>query len=756
MRWFSISWPGFLARRKVREGRPPGRGNGRRSVDSFDRRMLVGPLVAAVGLLVLFQLLFPITPRVDSEFPAEGEIADREIRAPFAFSSPLLERDVEMRRLQKVLVEPPVLRRLPDEAGKSRARFDSWRDAFLMHVSLTDLSIDERVGLLLMRFPEVSPEDLENAFALPDPVGFCEALGDAIDEIHAAGVVDNLPPGNYSKVLILSADGETTGDLDALTPQDELSGVLAAALQKRGLTGEIARRGGLLARSFLGPNLVYSPDATQARREEARASVPTVREFIKGERIVGRGDRVTEQEGVFLISLHDELVARGSIGASGGLFWRRASRLLLAAGLLLIFGWIGWIQFPHILLRLRQLIAVTAVFAVFLAFAAFALDQPELGPFAVPVPLLAVLLTVLFRDRVGYPMTGLAAGMLALVVGVQPVWLICWLIVGLVSVTMVRRIRHRDQFYKAIAVLVFLQVFLITMARLTSSAAVAGTAGGAYFAGVLSPIASVALALFLLPVIEPLVGISSDLTLLELSDLNHPLLKRMALESQGTFHHCQVVAQLAENAARAIGANSLLTRVGALFHDIGKMNKPEYYVENQGGGPNKHDELSPSMSALVVSSHVKEGIEMARRWRLPQAVIDFIPEHHGTSVMKYFYHKALEGEGNETVKVDDFRYPGPRPHSRETAILMLADAVEASTRSLAKPTPGRIREMTKQIVDERMLSGELDECHLTLSDLARIRESFIPLLAGIHHSRIAYPGQRETAAAGGGAGRTES
>jgi len=251
----------------------------------------------------------------------------------------------------------------------------------------------------------------------------------------------------------------------------------------------------------------------------------------------------------------------------------------------------------------------------------------------------------------------------------------------------------------------------------------------------------VAFALFLLPVVEPAVGVSSDLTLLELSDLNHPLLKRLALEAQGTYHHSQVVGQLAEHAARAIGANALLTRVGALFHDIGKLQMPAYFVENQSRGVNKHDELSPSMSALIVADHVKNGIELARKWRLPQAVIDFIPQHHGTCVMEFFYHKALES--GDSVKVDDFRYPGPRPRRRETAILMLADAVEAATRAVAKPTPGRIKEVTKQVVDKRLLAGDLDESKLTISDLARIRESFIPLLTGIHHARIAYPGQRE-------------
>jgi len=314
-----------------------------------------------------------------------------------------------------------------------------------------------------------------------------------------------------------------------------------------------------------------------------------------------------------------------------------------------------------------------------------------------------------------------------------------WYILGMVTVVSVRRVRKRSQFYKTILLLTFLSVMMIflldSMGDIPSQSI--------FLVGLFAPVLMVAFGLFLLPVVEPLVGVCSDLTLLELSDLNHPLLQRMALEAQGTYHHSQVVGQLSEHAAQAIDANSLLTRVGALFHDIGKMEKPEYYVENQHLENNKHDELSPSMSALVIGAHVKEGIELARKWRLPQAVIDFIPEHHGTMVMEYFYHKALSGDGNAPVKVDDFRYPGPKPQSRETAILMLADAVEAATRSLAKPTPSRIREITKQVMDKRMLSGELDESGLTLSDLARIRDAFIPLLTGIHHSRIVYPGQRD-------------
>ena len=718
----------------------------------MEPRALLAPALTGVVLLALFQFLFPLAPRIDSDFPTLGEISDREIRAPFAMTAPLLERDVEMRQLQQVLVEPPVVRRQPGAQVRTAERFGDWRDALLMHAGLADVPSGERLDLMAMRFPELPQEDMARALELDDPVGRLEAVEAALAELQAVGVVDNLPPGNYTKIRILEGGGEVTVDLPRVTLQAELTSRLAEILGGHGLPADEAAWLARLVRPLVASDLVYSADETEERRALARRAVPTQREFIMGERLVGRGDRVTEQEALFLSTLHGRLVEKGSIGPVEKIFWRSVTRLLLAAAMLLIFGWVAWIHFRELLLGLRRLFAAAAVFAVFLVGAAVSLSQPSFGAAAVPVPLLAILLTVLFRERVGYPVTLLALALLGLA-GADRDWMLAWAVLGLVSVALVRRIRQRDQFYKAIAVLSALQVFLITVVNATQGVSLLGL-GSAYFAGVLTPVASIALALFLLPVIEPLVGVSSDLTLLELSDLNHPLLKRMALESQGTFHHCQVVAQIAENAARSIGANSLLTRVGALFHDIGKMSKPEYYVENQGGGPNKHDELSPSMSALVVASHVREGIEMARRWRLPQAVIDFIPEHHGTSVMKYFYHKALENDEQETVKVDDFRYPGPKPQSRETAILMLADAVEAATRSLAKPTPGRIREMTKQIIDERMLSGELDECQLSLNHLARIREAFIPLLTGIHHARILYPGQRGGDAVGDAGGES--
>ena len=266
---------------------------------------------------------------------------------------------------------------------------------------------------------------------------------------------------------------------------------------------------------------------------------------------------------------------------------------------------------------------------------------------------------------------------------------------------------------------------------------------------VCSGLGAALLTLLLLPLCESLSGLTSNMTLLEFSDLGHPLLHRLAFEAPGTYHHSLMLANLAAAAADDIGANSILARVGAYFHDIGKVTKPDYFTENIRTGENPHDELTPSMSALLVMAHIKEGITLALLHKLPRAVRDIIQQHHGTGLVVYFLHKAGQqaetdshsspGRGRTVVDEFNYRYPGPKPVSREAAIIMLADAVEAASRSLDRPTPTAISELVDRLVDGRIEDKQLDQCEMTLAELCKVKRSFVFSLTNMLHTRIAYP-----------------
>jgi len=246
-----------------------------------------------------------------------------------------------------------------------------------------------------------------------------------------------------------------------------------------------------------------------------------------------------------------------------------------------------------------------------------------------------------------------------------------------------------------------------------------------------------------LPLFEYFFKITTDISLLELLDLNHPLMRELLVEAPGTYHHSIVVGNLVESAAEAVGVNPLLARVGAYYHDIGKIKMPEYFIENQVIPVSKHDRLAPRMSSLILISHVKEGVELAKKYKLPQPVIDIIQQHHGTSIQTYFYEKAKEmHERDPSVPVteEDFRYPGPKPKTRVAALILMADAVEAASRVLTDPTPTRVSALVDRIINHCFIDGQLDECELTLKDIREIKTHFVYLLTSMYHKRIDYPG----------------
>ncbi len=245
----------------------------------------------------------------------------------------------------------------------------------------------------------------------------------------------------------------------------------------------------------------------------------------------------------------------------------------------------------------------------------------------------------------------------------------------------------------------------------------------------------------ILPLMEWIFGYTTNIRLLELANMNHPLLKQLLLEAPGTYHHSMVVSTMAETAARNMNANPLLARVSAYYHDIGKITKAEYFIENQSYEENKHENLTPSMSSLILMSHVKDGVDLARQYKLGSKVYDIIQQHHGTGLIAFFYQKAKDQENREMEQVEEetFRYPGPKPQTKEAALVMLADAVEAASRTLSQPTPARLQGMVQRIINNIFTDGQLDECELSLKNLHQIAKSFNTILSSIHHQRVEYP-----------------
>ncbi len=392
---------------------------------------------------------------------------------------------------------------------------------------------------------------------------------------------------------------------------------------------------------------------------------------------------------------------------------------------------------PSLYRSLRTVLLVAGVFLIILAAAAVAARGTPTPEF-VPIAFAGVLFSVLFDSRVSV----FASLVLAALIGIQPPYLgtpalFLFLVVGVAASFSVRVIRRRDQ--------VFYSILVTAAAYALAEVAIGLSTGGSDVSigwhviwGATNSVVSVALALMFLPPLEEFAGVDTYLKLLEWSDLNRPLMRRLSIEAPGTFAHTMRIANLAEAACTAIGANGLLARVGAYYHDIGKLTKPEYFVENQPRGRNPHDKLKPTASAAIIRNHVSAGIELAGEHRLPAALCAFIMEHHGTGRITYFYEKARERDGS-VIDAAQFSYPGPVPQTAETAICMLADGVEASAHVLNDPNPQKIREVIEYIVRQRIEQGQLREAPLTLKQLEVVKEEFARVLIGMYHHRIDYP-----------------
>ena len=504
---------------------------------------------------------------------------------------------------------------------------------------------------------------------------------------------------------------------------------------------QMVRLGNSFFRSIFQHSLSFMRAETYRRWRQKEQRISPTRDMVSaGTTIVNKGELVGEETYRRLTSLEQAQRER----RGDRMPWKVGlGQFILTLAAFCIFFLYLYILRRRIFDDNSKVLLITLLFIGIIASYALAVRNSFFGIYAVPVAIVPVMLTVLFDSRVAL------FGLLALAFigghfnGYDFEFTFATLFAGVLGVFSVRDIKNRGQIFLSAAIVAIGYAAILVSSWLIFDVSLEVLRDDLMQVGVNA--AQLIVVLPLLWVFERAFDITTDLTLLELSDTNRPLLKELSLRAPGTFNHSLQVANLAEAAADAVGANALLARVGALYHDIGKMVKPEYFVENQRSTSNPHDQLKPRMSALIIASHVKEGLEIGRNYNLPKLVLDFIPMHHGTSLIEYFYRKAqeLEDADQGNVLESEFRYPGPRPNSRETGILMLADSVEAASRTISEPTHKRLEGLIESIFHSRVDDHQLDDTDLTFRDLDKIKETFLAMLLGIHHGRVKYPGQEE-------------
>lgn len=671
---------------------------------------------AAVLFLLMFSVIMAVQFVPEKTELVVGQVSPKTIKAPKSLVFEDKEKTAELRRLaaekvEKVYSKDPqvsiaVQKDISDLSGKVREIQGD-----------TGLDTAEKVARLKSALPFVIPEEditgLAN-YTSNDTLDVENSLNNLVRRAMESGIIqDRLEEAKstlYNQISDLELDG----------PYDHFS------------KGAVGR--------FLRPNNFINYEKTQQKQEEAIASVaPTMISVQEGEKLIGEGEILTEEHFV-------KLQALGLI--------REKPPLTSVLGIFLLVAMLMTTVLVYLYQQNREIyehaghlyllgIIVLVVMGVGKAIIAINVTQwPEFGAqfgFMVPVAAAGMLIAILLDSRLAVLMVAVLSLLLGVMTGNQLRFGIVALIGGIAGVYSVSKLSQRGDLVRAGIYTSGANVAAIFIVGLVNGSPMALLISTSLALGVINGILSSILTNGFLPFLENTFHITSPVRLLEISNPNNVLLKRLLTEAPGTYHHSIIVGNLAESATDALGGDSLLVRVGAYYHDIGKTKRPYFFIENQVMVDNPHDKITPSLSTLILTSHVKDGVEMAREHKLPQGIIDIIEQHHGTSLVTYFYHRALENDRNETVTEEEFRYEGPKPRTREAAIVMLADSVEAAVRSLQNPTQGRVEGLVRKIIKDKLNDGQLEECDLTFKDLNVIANAFVRVLSGIFHNRVEYP-----------------
>jgi len=493
---------------------------------------------------------------------------------------------------------------------------------------------------------------------------------------------------------------------------------------------------------FLSPNLKYSAELTDEEIEQAKSNISRYTDIVnENERIIAKHERISKETKLKIESYKE---AKGEAIGEGGLFLQGIGKFIHIALLISLLVMYLYLFRKKIFYDNQKLLLISMLI-VFVSFMTFLVNQVEVPApvqFLIFIPAASMLLTIMFDSRVGFYTTVILTLITGALRGNDYTFMAMNFIAGGIAVYTVRDIKNRSQIFRSFLFILlsyFLTILAFGLERFAPWNLMLIEFAFAASNALISPVLTYGLLIFF----EKMFKITTDLTLLELSNFDRPLLKDLARKAPGTFNHSMTIGTIAEAAAEKINANPLLARVGAYYHDIGKTITPQNFVENQLDNNNIHENLKPEQSVNLIRDHVQEGINLALENGLPQEVIDFIPMHHGTSIMSYFYEKAKEQDGEEELNEKNFRYPGPKPNSKETSIIMLADGCESAVRSIEEPHPTKVENVIDNIFKSRIEDRQLDESPVTYADISKMKEAFLSILLGQHHRRIKYPNQEE-------------
>lgn len=733
------------------------------------RNSILQKVFLGIGFVCLLTVLFPGEKAYEFSELKVGDISEREIIAPFTFAIEKNEDDLKKEKNAARDNVPPVLTYNDQLTTQRIAQLDSFftRTQELLISDASDTVKLETITGWNLGFTEESLQLLvlsEGSIQHPmtseqtevEPVSSVERLAllqNACREIlwnaYERGIIRNIQhikPESRKNVIIVRNGDEMLASLENLVDMEmvkaEIIQALSSALPDDNKT---VRLGYEISTAFLSPNLLYDEVETEVRRHEAEVSVQTTKGLIlEGQRIIDSHVIVTQNHVDAINSFIKEKEAQEPLRGMGKRGLPIVGRIAIICLLVSMLALYLRIYRPKIFATNSLLLVIVLISLLVVTAASFIYKSASLSEYLIPVTIGAMLLTILFDAELSIVGTVIISLLVASLWRYEFSVGLVSLFAGTTATFSVVRVRNRHDFYRPmlyIPITYIISITALNLLRFAPPIKILTDCGFGIANGILSPILTIGL----LPIFETLFHMTTDITLLEVSDLNRPLLRKLSLEAPGSYNHSLLVGDLAEAASDAIGANSLLARAGAYYHDIGKLSKPKYFGENlEYRDRNPHDRLSPSMSSLILASHVKDGIDLAKKHKLPHIIQDFILQHHGTSLMVSFYQKVISQGGEVTPDESKFRYAGPKPQSREAGVLMLADSVHAAVISLKEKdkTPGRIKGMVNTIFENKFSDGQLHESDLTLKDLAIIEKTFLLKMKGILHEREEYPDQQ--------------